>query len=57
MVEKYLESYCKKEHVDKDTAKTHAIVKSVMEYYDHVNDGRISVKETSGNSAEIGECK
>ena len=57
MVEKYLESYCKKEHVDNDTAKTHAIVKSVMEYYDHENDGRISVKETSGNSAEIGECK
>lgn len=57
MVEKYLESYCKKEHVDKETAKTHAIVKSVIEYYYHVNDGKISVKETSGNSAEIGECK
>lgn len=57
MIEKYLEGYCKKHKVSPEEAKTHATVKAVIEYYTHVEDGKIVVKEASGNSAEMGECK
>lgn len=58
MLEKYLEGYCKKHKTDAESAKTHAIVKEVAKYYEHVNDGKIGVtKATSTQDAMVGECK
>lgn len=58
MIDKYLEGYCRKHKTDAETAKTHAIVKSVAEYYESVKDGKISVtKATSTQDAIVGECK
>lgn len=46
LLDRYLTGYCQKHKIDAETAKTHSIVKSVAEYYEHVNDGKISVTET-----------
>ena len=60
-LETYLYSYCQKHKIDAETAKTHSIVKSVAEYYEHVNDGKISVTETKefgcGGVSVGGDCK
>ena len=61
MLDRYLTGYCKKHKIDAETAKTHSIVKSVAEYYEHVNDGKISVTETKefgcGGVSVGGDCK
>ena len=57
MIEKYLEGYCKKHKTDAETAKSHAIVKEVAQYYENVGKGKISVSESTSNAAEMGECK
>ena len=46
LLDRYLIGYCQKHKIDAETAKTHSIVKSVAEYYEHANDGKISVTET-----------
>lgn len=58
-LDRYLVGYCRKHKVDAETAKTHAIVKSVAEYYEHINDGKISASEIKAGcgGAEMGECK
>lgn len=60
-LETYLSAYCQKHKIDAETAKTHSIVKSVAEYYEHVNDGKISVTETKefgcGGVSVGGDCK
>lgn len=61
LLDKYLEGYCRKHEIDAETAKTHAIVKSVAEYYKDAEKGKISVTEVKagcgGAGAEMGECK
>lgn len=60
MLDRYLTGYCQKHNIDAETAKTHSIVKSVAEYYEHVNDGKISVTEIKagcGGAATGGSCK
>lgn len=60
MLDRYLIGYCQKHKIDAETAKTHSIVKSVAEYYEHVNDGKIGlVKLDAGcGGAQIGgDCK
>lgn len=44
-VKAFVERYCIKHKCTQEEAKTHAIVKNVMNYYEHVNDGKISVSE------------
>lgn len=59
-LEKYLTGYCKKHNCTEAEAKTHAMVKNVAEYYEHVNDGKIGlVKLDAGcGGAQIGGyCK
>lgn len=60
-LDRYLTGYCQKHKIDAETAKTHSIVKSVAEYYEHVNDGKISVTETKefgcGGANLGGDCK
>lgn len=61
MLDRYLIGYCQKHNIDAETAKTHSIVKSVAEYYEHVNDSEISVTETNefgcGGASVGGDCK
>lgn len=61
MLDRYLIGYCQKHNIDAETAKTHSIVKSVAEYYEHVNDGKISVTEAKefgcGGASVGGDCK
>lgn len=58
--EMYIEKYCKDHGVSSEEAKTHATVKAAMEYYDHIEDGKIAVSEVKAGcgGAEIGaDCK
>lgn len=61
LLDEYISKYCVKHKIDRETALTHATVKSVAEYYEHVNDGKISVTEQSVvygcGGADVGECK
>ena len=41
----YVDKYCQKEEVPAEVAKTHAIVRSVAEYYENVNRNKIAVSE------------
>lgn len=59
-IETYLSSYCRKHNCTESEAKTHALVREVQEYYEHVNDGKIGlVKLDAGcGGAQIGgDCK
>ena len=60
-LETYLYSYCRKHNCTEAEAKTHALVREVQEYYEHVNDGKISVTETKefgcGGANMGGDCK
>lgn len=58
MLNRYLTGYCRKHNCTESEAKTHALVREVKEYYEHVNDGKISVtKAISTQDAIVGECK
>ena len=59
-LQEYIEKYCKKHEVTPEEARSHSMVKSVAEYYEHVNDGKISVTEINAGcgGAELGgDCK
>ena len=58
-VKEYIKRYCRKHKCTYEEAKTHAMVKNVMEYYEHVNDGKISVSEIKAGcgAASGGDCK
>lgn len=59
-LDRYLTGYCQKHKIDAETAKTHAMVRNVEEYYKHVNDGKISVSEIKagcGGAEMGGDCK
>lgn len=58
---KYVDKYCIKHKIDRETAFEHSVIRNAFEYYKHANDGKISVTETNagcgGASADMGECK
>lgn len=58
-VKAFVKRYCIKHKCTPEEAKTHAIVKNVMNYYEHVNDGKISVSEIKAGcgAASGGDCK
>jgi hypothetical protein len=41
----YLSGYCRKEKCTIEEAKTHAIVRSVIDMYEHENDGKVLPSE------------
>lgn len=58
-VKEYIERYCMKHKCTYEEAKTHAMVKIVMEYYANIYDGKISVTEINAGcgAASGGDCK
>lgn len=54
-IDVYIESYCKKEKVDAETAKTHAIVKEVAKYYKDAKKGKITVEEIKAGCGSAGQ--
>ncbi len=57
----YVDKYCVKHEIDRETAFTHSVIRNAYEYYENAEKGKISVTEVKagcgGASAEIGECK
>ena len=56
----YVDRYCTKHEIDRETAFNHSVVRNAYEYYLHVNDGKISVTEVNAGcgGAELGgDCK
>ena len=59
-LETYLYSYCRKHNCTEAEAKTHALVREVQEYYEHVNDGKIGLVKLDagcGGAQIVGDCK
>lgn len=42
---KYVDKYCIKHKIDRETAFEHSVIRNAFEYYKHINDGKISVTE------------
>lgn len=36
----YVDAYCRKHKIDRETAFTHSVIRNAYEYYKHVNDGK-----------------
>lgn len=55
----YVDKYCVKHEIDRETAFTHSVIRNAYEYYLHVNDGKISVTEVNAGcgAASGGDCK
>lgn len=57
----YVDKYCVKHEIDRETAFTHSVIRNAFEYYENAEKGKISVAEVKavcgGASAEMGECK
>lgn len=56
----YVDKYCTKHEIDRETAFNHSVIRNAYEYYLHVNDGKISVTEINAGcgGAELGgDCK
>ena len=55
----YVDRYCVKHEIDRETAFTHSVIRNAFDYYKHVNDGKISVSEIKAGcgAASGGDCK
>lgn len=56
----YVDKYCVKHKIDRETAFEHSVIRNAFEYYKHVNEGKISVTEINAGcgGAELGgDCK
>lgn len=40
-INEYIEKYCKKHEVDPEEARTHSTVRNAIQYYEHINDGKV----------------
>lgn len=56
---KYVDGYCVKHGVARDTAFLHSVVRNAAEYYRHVNDGKLVVTEINAGCGATsgGDCK
>lgn len=58
----YVDKYCVKHEIDRETAFTHSVIRNAFEYYENAEKGKISVTEVKagcgGAGAEMGgDCK
>ena len=55
----YVDKYCVKHKIDRETAFEHSVIRNAFDYYKHVNDGKISVTEIVAGcgAASGGDCK
>lgn len=55
----YVDRYCTKQEIDRETAFTHSAIRNAYEYYENAEKGKISVTEIkAGFGVESeGDCK